>query len=274
MKADLHVHSTMSDGTDTPREIVYKAAQRDLDVIALSDHDSIKGIAEAEQAASEAGIEVVKAVELSAYSTTEVHILGYGFNLDNDELNQKLEEFSQQRKARAKAILDRLAQFGLLLDWEKLEKIPGIGRMHIAALLVEKGYCSGISEAFERYLGSRGSAYFPSKRIIPKDAVGLIKRAGGLSVIAHPLRFLQQNRLNDLILGLKPFGLEGLETYYPTHDETTVKRLQRIAGANALMMTGGTDYHGANRNVELGCVVWEPDRVCVRRLDLKERTSR
>lgn len=268
MTLDLHIHTCQSDGTDTPEQVIEKAAQKRLGAVAITDHDSVGGVAAGAVAARKAGIAFVAGLELSTYSTTEIHILGYGIDVDNGVLLEKLDDFAQRRKERAKAIVERLAQFGIELDYDALSRAERVGRLHIAAQMVERGYCASVQEAFERYLGARGVAYFPSKRIIPADGVKLIKAAGGLPVIAHPMRFLQQNKLNDLVLGLKPLGLAGIETYYPAHDATTTARFLKIARENGLIATGGTDYHGANRSVELGSVDWRPDALTARKLRL------
>lgn len=270
MKIDLHIHSSMSDGTDKPKDIVDKAKSLGIGCMSITDHDCIGAIAEAKEYAKQKGIKYINGVELSTYAVGEVHILGYGFDDNNAQLNEKLDYFERKRKERAGLILDRLFTLGVKLNRDKLPtETSSIGRLHIAKLMVEEGFVTSIPEAFDKYLGANGSAYYPSMRITPLEGVKLIKQAKGLPVIAHPLRFIQQGKLKYLIEGLKPMGLEGIEVYYPVHDEKTVKYLKDIARQYRLMATGGTDYHGENRNIELGSVDVYLDRYTKSRLNIK-----
>ena len=268
-KYDLHIHSSFSDGTDTPKEIMSKAKDLGIENVAITDHDSIRGLKEGKKEAELKGINFVNGVELSAFSLMEVHILGYGFDANDDRLNTTLADFSAQRKARVKKILDLLAKQKIYIDEADLVDSDSIGRLHVANALVNKGYVGSIPEAFDRYLGTKGCAYLPSKRITPFEGVEIIKKAKGIPVIAHPLRFYQAKILNDLIEGLKGYGLGGLEVYYNTHDEQTRKELYALAQKHRLIATGGTDYHGKNRNLELGSVIWEPDKYTKSKLHLK-----
>lgn len=255
MNIDLHIHSILSDGTDTPKEIVDKAKTLGIRLMSITDHDCIGAAKEASDYAAQNGIKYINGVELSTFGVNEIHILGYCFDSQNAQLLEKLDYFEKKRKERAGLILDRLYQLGIKLDRDKLPvSSASVGRLHIAKLMVEQGYSASIPEAFDKYLGANGKAYYPSKRITPMQGVQLINQAGGLPVIAHPLRFLQQGKIKPLIEGLKPFGLQGIEAYYPVHDEATSKQILRLAKQYGLIATGGTDYHGANRNVELGSV--------------------
>ena len=268
-KYDLHIHSAYSDGTDSPKQIMEKAKELGITNIAITDHDTIKGLKEGKKEAQLRGINFVNGVELSTYSTSEVHILGYGFDENNDYLNETLLDFSQKRKERVKKILEMLAKYNVIINEEDLEDSDSIGRLHVANALVKKGYVANIPEAFDRYLGVKGCAYLPSKRIVPMQGVEIIKKAGGIPVIAHPLRFYQQKTLLDLVEGLKPYGLGGIEVYYNTHDEQVRKELFALAKQHRLIATGGTDYHGKHRNLEMGSVVWSPDPITKKILKLK-----
>lgn len=259
MKCELHCHSYFSDGSESPKKIMELANLAKIDVIALTDHDTIAGLAEAQESAMAYGIRLIPGVELSSYSTTEIHVLGYNFDINNQQFLDTLQSFSDQRQDRAEGILARLAHFNINLDKDSLPQGNSVGRLHIAKLLIEKGYVSSIPEAFDRYLGSSGIAYFPSKRITPFQAVEIIKKANGLPVLAHPLRYLQQGTLDSLINGLIDYGLKGLECYYPTHDAQTVQTLVAVAKKYNLIATGGSDFHGKNRNVALGEVDWQID---------------
>lgn len=271
MKYDLHIHSVYSDGTDTPTQIVQKAKEKGLNAIALTDHDTLDGLAELKGVAKENGIETVDGVELSTYSTSEVHILGYNVDVESDTLLTALADFSARREERIKNILVKLSKYNINLDYDSVAAaaVGAIGRMHVAKELINKGYCTSVYEAFDRYLGANGVAYIPSKRITPMEGVKLIKKSKGLAVLAHPLRFITAGRFNDFVYGLKPFGLDGVEGYYPTHDEKTIRTIIEIAKQNRLIVTGGTDYHGENKNVELGSVDVKLDEKTKRALKIK-----
>lgn len=274
MKADLHIHSIYSDGTDDVSAIVFKAKNTGLGLIALTDHDTVKGVKKALAEGEKQGLKVLPGIEMSTYSVCEVHILGYNIDCENDQLNTRLAQIEAQREERIKAILCNLKKYNIELDEQKIfERTGTVGRMHIAKQLLAKGYCQTITEAFDRYLGERGIAYVPSKRITPPEGVKLIKAAGGLAAIAHPLVFSQKGILPDLIAGLKDrCGLDGLEVYYPTHSLEDTAKLYEIAKNNRLIATGGTDYHGANKKgVELGDVDYVPDRYALERLGLIAR---
>ncbi|MDE5617191.1 MAG: PHP domain-containing protein [Clostridia bacterium] len=271
MKIDLHIHSSLSDGTDSPKSIVDKAKSLGIDCISITDHDCIGAIKLAKSYAQDNKIKYVNGVELSTFSVSEIHILGYCFDENNSALLEKLDYFESKRKERANMILDRLYDLGVKLDRDALPtESASVGRLHIAKLMVAQGYATSVPDAFDRYLGINGKAYCPSKRITPMQGVQLIKQAKGFPVIAHPLRFLQQNTLRTLVDGLKPFGLEGIEAYYPTHDKSVTDELNSLARRYKLLATGGTDYHGENRNIELGSVDVRLDGYALSRLNINK----
>lgn len=276
MKADLHMHSVYSDGTDEIATIVSKAKAAGLGLIAVTDHDTVKGVSEALAEGEKQGVKVLEGIEMSTYAICEVHVLGYCVDIKSDALLSKLSQIERQREERIKTILANLAKYNIILDESKIfDRTGTVGRMHIAKQLIAKGHCQTVTEAFDRYLGERGLAYVPSKRITPLEGVKLIKEAKGLAVIAHPLLFMQRGVLEDLIGGLKTYGLDGLEVYYPTHTPQDVARLAQLARKNRLIATGGTDYHGANKKgVEPGDVDYTPDGYALERLGvIKRRTG-
>ncbi len=273
MKADLHMHSVYSDGTDEIATIVSKAKEAGLGLIAVTDHDTVKGVPEALAEGEKQGLKVLEGIEMSTYAICEVHVLGYCVDIKSDVLLSKLSGIECQRKERIKTILANLEKYNIRLDESKIFDRNGtVGRMHIAKQLIAKGHCQTVTEAFERYLGERGLAYVPSKRMTPLEGVKLIKEAKGLATIAHPLLFMQRGVLEDLIGGLKTYGLDGLEVYYPTHTPADVTRLAEIARKHRLIATGGTDYHGANKKgVEPGDVDYVPDGYALERLGVIKR---
>lgn len=273
MKADLHMHSVYSDGTDEIATIVSKAKEAGLGLIAVTDHDTVKGVPEALAEGEKQGLKVLEGIEMSTYAICEVHVLGYCVDIKSDVLLSKLSMIECQRKERIKTILANLEKYNIRLDESKIFDRNGtVGRMHIAKQLIAKGHCQTVTEAFERYLGERGLAYVPSKRMTPLEGVKLIKEAKGLATIAHPLLFMQRGVLEDLIGGLKTYGLDGLEVYYPTHTPADVTRLAEIARKHRLIATGGTDYHGANKKgVEPGDVDYVPDGYALERLGVIKR---
>ena len=261
MKADLHIHSRCSDGSDSPSEIVVKAKRNGLGCIAVTDHDAVDGTDEAIEAGKKAGLQVIAGVELSTYSVTDVHILGYRIDVNNAELRGRLAALREKRLERIDAILDKLAEQGIKLDRAQIESKDGsTGRPHVAKLLIAKGYAANMTEAFDRYLGENGSAYVPSKRMTPVEGVRLILAAGGVPVLAHPMLIKQKGRLEDLIRGLAAEGLGGIETYYPSHTQADIAALRGVAARFGMITTGGSDYHGQGKAGDIGCSVWTVDR--------------
>ena len=267
------MHSVYSDGADEIATIVSKAKEAGLGLIAVTDHDTVKGVPEALAEGEKQGLKVLEGIEMSTYAICEVHVLGYCVDIKSDVLLSKLSRIECQRKERIKTILANLEKYNIRLDESKIFDRNGtVGRMHIAKQLIAKGHCQTVTEAFERYLGERGLAYVPSKRMTPLEGVKLIKEAKGLATIAHPLLFMQRGVLEDLIGGLKTYGLDGLEVYYPTHTPADVTRLAEIARKHRLIATGGTDYHGVNKKgVEPGDVDYVPDGYALERLGVIKR---
>lgn len=269
MKCDLHSHSYYSDGTCSPEEIMQLAHDVGLSAVAITDHDTIAGLADARAAANSFGIQLINGIELSAYSDSEVHLLGYNFDINDSDFASILKDFNDKRQVRAESIIARLAQFNIKLNSQDLGDLGSVGRLHIATLLVKNGYVHSISQAFEKYLGKDGIAYSPSKRINPIEATEIITHAHGLAVLAHPLRYLQNGTLTKLIDELTSHGLAGIECYYPTHYAEATSALEDIARKHNLFATGGTDFHGANRNVKLGSVNWEISELTKSKLQLE-----
>lgn len=252
---DLHVHSTASDGTLTPSEIITMAQELGLGAIAITDHDTLAGSKEALGLTRPATIELVTGVEISAMPIApfdfigSYHILGYFIQIDDPALNQTLDNLQQIRRVRNHKILQRLNSMGIMITMEDIQKEVGsgeIGRPHIATALFEKNFVHSINEAFDQYLGEGKPAYVDKQRLNCRKAIQIISGAGGVPVLAHPglLNIEQESDLEALIVSLKEKGLKGVEVYYPEHSDLQVQQLLRIASSHDLLVTGGTDFHG------------------------------
>lgn len=254
MGYDLHVHSIYSDGSLSPRELIEKAILRELEGIALTDHDAIAGLPEASAVATELNFTLIPGIEFTTdLGQSEVHILGYDFNLHDSALLQKIAAIIESRQERARAMVQKLQRHGIDLAWEKVVQLTTskfVGRTHIfQALLAEKLINPGVAkEAFHHYLGKHGLAYIPHREIDTIEAIELVNAAGGVTVLAHPGRMG-----NDLLIHkLVEAGLQGLEVYYPAHPPQMVQHYLKLAADYGLLVTGGSDYHGIRGQNRLG----------------------
>jgi len=243
---DLHIHSTASDGKLTPAEVVREAAKQGLVYIALADHDSVDGVAAALAAAqSLPHLSVIPGIEISTdIPQGEVHILGYFIDYKDPEFLTWLDKFKNSRRRRAEQMVAKLADLAVPVEWKRVLELAGtstIGRPHIAQAIMEKGYVSSFKEAFDEYLGHGKPAYVEREKMIPTDAVGIIIRAKGLAVLAHPLTTEDPE---GLVEELKPAGLVGLEAYYDGYSAEEVEGLVALAQNHDLVATGGSDFHG------------------------------
>ncbi|BHH83252.1 PHP domain-containing protein [Desulforhopalus sp. 52FAK] len=252
MSIDLHIHSTMSDGTLSPTEIVDLAVRKGLSCIALTDHDTIAGYKEARAHGEDVGLDVISGVELSVvFAGDHLHLLGYFVDCDNSELLEGLFELHGARDKRNSEILRNLSELGITIDEYELRRISTTGetgRPHIAKILLQRGVVRSMDEAFDKYLGRNGSAYVTRFVYDIKRGIDLIHGAGGLAVVAHPLNLLKNDMDSGSILKtLKELGLDGVESYYPTHSRKYRKQLVKLAQSHGLFVTGGSDYHGSIR---------------------------
>ncbi|OQY06905.1 MAG: hypothetical protein B6I28_05940 [Fusobacteriia bacterium 4572_132] len=250
---DLHIHTTCSDGTYTPEEVVELAKEKELDVIAITDHDTIDGVERGALKAKELGIKFINGIELSTnYQGKEIHILGYFLNIEDEKLVNKLYELKNQRLTRTEKIIEKLREFRIEITKEEVMKeVKGdlISRTHIASVLFKKGYVNTRKAAFRRYLGDRGAAYVPRKNFTPMDAVKLLKENGALAFIAHPkLIPWGEKKTFELVDKLKEIGLDGLETYYPSFREIDKIYYKKMCEKRGMIVSGGSDFHGGNRN--------------------------
>jgi len=246
MRADLHLHTTASDGRLTPQELVQKAVELKLDVIAITDHDSVEGIPPALEAAkSFTQLMVIPGVEINTdVPKGEVHILGYFIDYRDPGLNRTLEELRNSRNERGKKMVARLAEIGINIDWGRVQELAGggsIGRPHIAQAMLEQGCVSSLREAFTKYIGRNGPAYVERKKLTPIEAVKVVLDANGLPVLAHPADI---EKLEPFLLQLKKAGIVGIEIYYNGYNPKTIAQLKRFAQKLDLIACGGSDYHG------------------------------
>jgi predicted metal-dependent phosphoesterase TrpH len=256
VKIDLHIHSTASDGSLSPAEILTLAQDLNLGAIAITDHDTIDGSKEAIAFGIPPAIQFLTGVEISAsppppFSCSgSFHILGYSINLDDPVLNNTLSLLQESRKNRNPKILTLLSNMGIRLTLEEIRSGVGecqLGRPHIALIMVKKGYVQSIDEAFEKYLGKGKPAYVDKYRIDCAKAIETITEAGGIPVLAHPtlLQIKNNEIFENLVSTLKEMGLKGIEIYYPEHTLDLVSHYAEIANRHNLLMTGGTDFHGS-----------------------------
>ena len=245
MKADLHLHTTASDGRLEPREIVYLAVRVGLDVIAITDHDTVDGVAPALAAADVfPSLTVIPGVEINTdVPHGEVHVLGYFIDYTDQKLAATLQGLRDSRQGRAQKMIAKLSGLGMEIKWQRVRELAQGGslcRPHIAQALFEKGYVSSEKEAFDKYIGHDGPAYVERQKLPPVEAVKLLIEAQGLPVLAHPADIAD---LDELVSELKAAGLVGIEVYYGDYGSDVVDRLLRIARDYGLVATGGTDYH-------------------------------
>lgn len=252
MTIDLHIHSTFSDGSMTPTDLVRYAWRKGLSAIAITDHDAIDGIDEARGAGLRMGVAVVPGIELSVkHCSLTLHLLGYLFDHGQPEFLRALRRLQDGRLERNHKILDTLNRQGIDIQFEELRQLSGqgqSGRPHIAQLLIRKGVVNNMDAAFDKYLGQGGSAYVPRFIYPAAEAIALLHEAGGLAVLAHPQQLEKSGEnFTEVIAELSRQGLDGLEVYYPTHSRQFRKMLLRLAKMHDLLATGGSDYHGAIR---------------------------
>ena len=252
---DLHIHSTASDGSLTPSEILQQAQKLNLAAIAITDHDSLEGSKAAIGIGIPSSIHFLTGVEISAAypsffpGSGSLHILGYSIRLNDTVLNQTLDKLQRARKNRNPEILKRLNKLGLPLSLEEVREEVGqgqLGRPHIARAMVNKGYVQSIDEAFDSFLGTDKPAYVDKYRIQCAEAIALIRGAGGIPVLAHPglLNAAGEQDLNHLIVNLIKIGIQGIEVYYPEHTHQQINYYTDLAERHNLLITGGTDFHG------------------------------
>lgn len=266
-RIDLHIHTIFSDGTYTPEEAVFQAKKLGLVAISITDHDSVAGLASALVAGKRLGIEVVPGVEMSTdVGEDEIHILGYLLNWKKEDFLRQLEKFQAARANRNQKLLRKLDDLGMRVDYREVRKLAPrgvISRLHIARLMVEKGYVRSIGDAFEQWLNPGKPAYVQKMKLPPFEIIELLLKAEAIPVLAHP--FLSHR--DDLIPHLVKAGLKGIEVYHSAHNPQMVAHYKRIAQKHHLLITGGSDCHGEAKDKVLMGKVRVPETLLI---DLKK----
>jgi hypothetical protein len=244
--ADLHIHTNFSDSTQTPQEVADMAHQRGLGCIAITDHDTIDGVVPTIEAAKPYGIEVITGIELSAVmGGKDIHVLGYLFDYQSKYFSEKIKSMQSSRISRMREMIKKLK--GLGIDNITLDEVCGraesdsVGRPHLAAIMLEKGWVPNIKKAFDDYLADDAPAYVPKFKQSPEEAIALIHQAGGIAVLAHPML----TGVDEMIPGFVKKGLRGLEVYYPNNSDNITKFYEQLARKHNLIATGGSDAHGS-----------------------------
>ncbi len=265
-RIDLHTHSHESDGTFTPSEVVRRAAELGLDVVALTDHDTTSGLEEASEAAREVGVELVPGVEFSAeHQATSIHVLCYWMDVSNEELQTELQRLRDDRFRRGEMMIEKLQALGFDISFERVREIAGGGnivRPHVAQAMVEAGIVADEAEAFERYIADGGPAHVPKHALDPLDSVDLIVRAGGVCVLAHPGMWGAQSSVpDDLIAAMAERGMVGLEVDHTDHTPEQRAIYRAMAERLGLVATGGSDCHGTRYDpIRLGSSLCDPEQ--------------
>jgi predicted metal-dependent phosphoesterase TrpH len=251
MICDLHLHTKASDGTYTPAELVMHARENGLTGIAITDHDTIDGIEEALEAGQNLNYKVIAGTEISVEFKPEMHLLAYFFDEKYKNLEPVLKELRSYRNERNPRIIKRLNELGIDITMEEVIEEAGekvIGRPHMANILIRKGHAKDINQAFKKYLAPGGMAYFKKEKLTPKEGVTEIVKAGGIPVLAHPKHLnISEKELDTVISELVQYGLRGIECYYVDNTAEETGYHLRLAKKYSLLVTGGTDFHGATK---------------------------
>lgn len=249
MKADLHMHSTASDGECAPDALVRRAHEQGVTCMALTDHDSVEGIAPAAREAARLGMTLIPGAELSCGAAKEIHILGYGVNPACGAFAEFCRRRTQEREARAQRMVDALAANGKPVSMARVRELARgvIGRPHVARALVEAGHASSVSDAFDRFLSPGRCGYVPKPELKVAEGVRMIREAGGVAVLAHPMELkMGEAALTSLVQEWKAQGLAGIEVYHPSAANNHVPFLLSLARREGMLVTGGSDFHGGS----------------------------
>ena len=260
---DLHCHSTFSDGTLTPEELIDKARELKLSHLAITDHDTISGLDSAYAYASNfsdieiiSGIEITVTMPKSPFEGHEFHMLGLGFDISHPALLSAMEFMKEARNDRNHRTIKALQEEGVDITYSEVEALAPDGvltRTHLARLMLEKGYVATLDEAFKGYFQGNAKTNLPKNSLLPREAIEIIHSAGGVAILAHPMRYgLSHHMITQLVMSLSRAGIDAIEAIYYSHSLEDERFLRGLALSEKLLISGGSDYHGKNRNVELG----------------------
>lgn len=246
--ADLHVHTSYSDSTFSPEEVVACAKEKNLAAIAICDHDSVNGIEPCMALASKVNVEIIPGIEMSAEKVdAEIHILGYCFDWKRDWFREKLKEIQASRVERVYKIVEKLKAFNIMIDAKDVFRLAGnnasVGRLHIAQAMLETGAVKNMWEVFDKYIGFLKPCYVPYTKFSPEEAIQMILRVGGVPVLAHPDLMGHDEYIEEFV----SYGLKGIEVYHTDHRQSVSMRYEEIAKRLGLVMTGGSDCHGLGK---------------------------
>ena len=257
-RLDFHLHTTHSDGSCTPAEVIALAAKAGVTALAITDHDITTGLPEATAAGKDRGIEIIPGIEISSLlGDSELHMLGYFLDYQDARLNERLMRLRESRHRRNPKIIERLQAAGIDITYDEVRALAGtdsVGRPHIARVLMEKGVVSSAKEAFDQWLADGRPAYVPRELPTPAEAIHWIKEAKGLAVLAHPTWVkTTEGTLADLVRALKADGLDVVEVHYSTHTPRQTRDYLALATQQGLLVTGGSDFHGLTKpDIEVG----------------------
>ena len=262
IRADLHLHTSYSDGVYAPREIVDKARAAGIFTLSITDHDNVGGFDQAVEYGKSVGVEVIPGVELSAaMGEKDVHILAYFIDCKSRSLLDYLSFFRYERLKRAERIVEKLNKINIPIKFESVQEQAGVGslgRPHIASVMMEEGFIDSYREAFSKYIGVGGPAYEKKYQLSPEEAIRLIAESGGLSFLAHPGKYTSEVELALLIKA----GLDGIEVVHPSHNEARQEHYRSVVSQYFLLESGGSDFHGGKRNDEAAFgTFWVPIQV-------------
>ena len=260
VEVDLHLHTNYSDGTLTPKELLTLCKNKGLKVISITDHDVTMGLSEANEIASDMGIELIEGIELGAFwESSEIHILGYFVNQDDPYFQKILTELRYDRVSRGADMVKKLQDMGLNISFDRVQEISGIGsigRPHIAQALTELGYVKNPKEAFDKFIGDRNQGFVPRKLLSLEESIKLLIDNGALPVLAHPFMSSAKSgrksiaELSTLLPIMKEWGLVGLEVYYGSYRNKQINMLLELANKYSLIPCGGSDYHALGNPIE------------------------
>ena len=275
MKADLHLHSTASDGTLEPGELVALAAELGFTHLALTDHDSVDGLARAMDAARDCGVTLIPGVELSCGAQKEIHILGYGFDPYDERVLEFCRTRTMERQERAAKMVRQLCENGVEISLDRVMELARgvVARPHVARVLVEAGYANSVSNAFDKYLLPGKCGYVPKAEVKVAEAAKLIAGAGGVAVLAHPMELkMGEMTLESLVHEWHGQGLAGIEVYHPSAANNSLPFLLHLAEREEMLVTGGSDFHGPQ--VRQSCIGEGLDRWTTAEADVQKLLNR